>query len=100
MSLRLESMSRSSLLDSMFPSLSLNNKAIFFVVVDIFERGVPASKQGVLRSVYISEKELVQSVEPQGDSAVASAGEASKTVRLRLATVVDHDAYSPKGRRP
>ena len=48
---------------SMFPCLSLNNKTIFFVVVDICEHGVPASKRGPLKSVDISEKELIQSVE-------------------------------------
>jgi hypothetical protein len=51
--------------ESMFPCMSLNNKTIFFVVVDIFEHGVPASKRGPLKSVDITEKELVQSVETQ-----------------------------------
>jgi hypothetical protein len=46
--------------ESMFPCMSLNNKTIFFVVVDIFEHGVPASKRGPLKSVDITEKELVQ----------------------------------------
>ncbi len=51
--------------ESMFPYMSLNNKTIFFVVVDIFEHGVPASKRGPLKSVDITAKELVQSVETQ-----------------------------------
>lgn len=49
--------------DSMFPRLTLNNKTVFFVVVDIFEHGVPASKRGPLKSLDISDKELIQSVE-------------------------------------
>jgi hypothetical protein len=51
--------------ESMFPCMSLNNKTIFFAVVDIFEHGVPASKRGPLKSVDITEKELVQSIETQ-----------------------------------
>jgi len=48
-----------------FPSMTVNNKTIFFVVVDIFEHGVPASKRGPLKSVDITGKELVQSVETE-----------------------------------
>ena len=36
---------------------------IFFVVVDLCEHGVTASKRGPLKSVDISDKELIQSVE-------------------------------------
>ena len=46
-----------------FPSLTVNNKTVFFVVVDIFEYGTSASKRGPMKSVDISERELVQSVE-------------------------------------
>src|SRR5208337_1815062 len=46
-----------------FPSMTVNNKTIFFVVVDIFEYGTSASKRGPLKSFDISERELVQSVE-------------------------------------
>ena len=46
-----------------FPSVTVNNKTIFFIVVDIFEYGTSASKRGPLKSVDISERELVQSVE-------------------------------------
>ena len=49
----------------MFPSLTVNNKTIFFVVVDIFEYGTSASKRGPMKSVDITEQELVQSVETQ-----------------------------------
>lgn len=60
--------------DSMFPCLSLNNKTVFFVVVDICEYGAPASKRGPLKSVEISEAELIRSVEPdvEGDPATAA----------------------------
>ncbi len=46
-----------------FPSATVNNKTIFFIVVDIFDYGTSASKRGPLKSVDISERELVQSVE-------------------------------------
>ncbi len=49
--------------ESMFPCLAVNNKTIFFIVVDICEHGAPASKRGPLKSVDISDKELIQSVE-------------------------------------
>jgi hypothetical protein len=63
----------------MFPCLSLNNKTIFFVVVDICEHGVPASKRGPLKSVDITEKDLIQSVElnEAGSKPVASGADAS-----------------------
>jgi hypothetical protein len=48
---------------AMFPSLSLNNKTVFFVVVDIVDHGASASKRGALKSVNISAEELVQSVQ-------------------------------------
>jgi hypothetical protein len=48
---------------AMFPSATINNKTVFFVVVDICEHGVPASKRGQLRSVEISEADLIRSVE-------------------------------------
>lgn len=51
--------------EAMFPCLTVNNKTIFFVVVDIFEHGSTASKRGPMRSMDITEKELVQSVETQ-----------------------------------
>jgi hypothetical protein len=49
--------------EATFPSLSLNNKTIFFVVVDICDHGASASKRGPLKSVDINEKELIQSAE-------------------------------------
>lgn len=49
--------------EASFPCLTVNNKTIFFVVVDICEHGATASKRGPMRSVDITEKELVQSVE-------------------------------------
>lgn len=53
--------------EASFPSLTLNNKTIFFVVVDIYEHGASASKRGPMKSVDVSELELVQSVEePRG----------------------------------
>ncbi len=48
---------------TMFPCLSLNNKTVFFVVIDLCEHGVTASKRGPLKSVDISDRELIQSVE-------------------------------------
>ena len=48
---------------TMFPCLSLNNKTIFFIVVDICDHGATASKRGPLESIDILEKELIQSVE-------------------------------------
>jgi hypothetical protein len=54
---------------TMFPCLSLNNKTLFFVVIDLCEHGVSASKRGPLKSVDISEKELVQSVEDASTAA-------------------------------
>jgi hypothetical protein len=49
--------------EASFPCLTVNNKTIFFIVVDICEHGATASKRGPMRSVDITEKELVQSVE-------------------------------------
>ncbi len=46
-----------------FPSMTVNNKTIFFIVVDIYEYGTSASKRGPMKSVDISDRELVQSVE-------------------------------------
>jgi hypothetical protein len=46
-----------------FPSLSVNNKTIIFVVPDLCEHEVPASKRGALKSYEITEQELIQSVE-------------------------------------
>jgi hypothetical protein len=57
--------------DAMFPFISLNNKTVFFVVVDICEHGAPASKRGVLKSIEISEADLIRSVE-SGQSAEPS----------------------------
>jgi hypothetical protein len=49
--------------EATFPCLTVNNKTIFFVVVDICDHGAPASKRGPLKSVDITEKELIQNVE-------------------------------------
>jgi hypothetical protein len=51
--------------EATFPSLTLNNKTIFFVVVDICDHGASASKRGPLKSVDITEKELIQSTEAE-----------------------------------
>jgi hypothetical protein len=42
-----------------FPSYTYNNKTVFFVVIDIFEYGAPASKRGKRKAVDISESDLV-----------------------------------------
>jgi hypothetical protein len=62
-------------IQTMFPCLSLNNKTIFFIIVDICEHGVPASKRGPLKSVDISAMELIQSVEGVSTVATHQAGE-------------------------
>jgi hypothetical protein len=49
--------------EATFPCLSLNNKTIFFIVVDICDHGASASKRGPLKSVDVTEKELIQSAE-------------------------------------
>jgi hypothetical protein len=46
-----------------FPCLTVNNKTIFFVIVDICDHGASASKRGPLKSVDITETELIQRVE-------------------------------------
>lgn len=51
--------------ETLFPCLTVNNKTIFFIVVDICEHGVKASKRGPLKSVDVSDKELVQSAGEQ-----------------------------------
>jgi hypothetical protein len=50
---------------TLFPCFTVNNKTIFFIVVDLCEHGVPASKRGVLKSYDITAEELVQSVQEQ-----------------------------------
>ena len=60
--------------DSWFPSLTVNNKTIFFVVVDIFEHGASASKRGPMKSIGITEQELVQRVELKEDLPEAEPG--------------------------
>jgi len=57
---------------TMFPALIVNNKTIFFIVVDLCEHGVPASKRGVLRSYEVTAEELIQSIRDE-TSAPASA---------------------------
>jgi hypothetical protein len=59
-----------------FPSLCVNNRTIFFVVVDICEHEVSASKRGPMKSIDITEDELVQRIEEEtvlGFGAVESA---------------------------
>jgi hypothetical protein len=56
---------------TMFPCASVNNKTVFFVVVDICEHGAPASKRGPLKSIEISEADLIRSIEP-GESAMST----------------------------
>lgn len=50
-----------------FPSLTVNNKTIFFIVVDIFEYETSASKRGPMKTVDITEQELVRRVEVRED---------------------------------
>jgi hypothetical protein len=57
--------------EATFPCLTLNNKTIFFVVVDICDHGASASKRGPLRSIDVTEKELIQAAE--GDDGELSA---------------------------
>mgnify|MGYP006954410592 CR=1 FL=1 len=45
---------------AMFPSVSMNNKTIFFVVVDICAHAASASKRGALKSIEVREEELIQ----------------------------------------
>ena len=47
--------------ESLFPCVTMNNKTIFFVVIDIAEQE-SASKRGALKSIDITDTELVQSV--------------------------------------
>ena len=44
-----------------FPSYTCNNKTIFFVVIDIFDYGDPASKRGKRQAIDISENDLIGS---------------------------------------
>ena len=48
--------------DLLQPSLTVNNKTIFFIVIDLFEY-----KRGPMKSVDITELELVQRVEMKAD---------------------------------
>ena len=50
---------------TMFPCATVNNKTIFFIVVDLCNHGVPASKRGVLKSYEITLGELIHSVTDQ-----------------------------------
>lgn len=59
--------------NSVFPSLSLNNKTVFFVVVDICEHGAPASKRGPLKSIEITAEELIQTIEGASPDAIGDA---------------------------
>jgi hypothetical protein len=52
---------------AMFPAVVVNNKTIFFVVVDLCEHGVPASKRGVLKSYDITANELIQSISDESN---------------------------------
>lgn len=54
---------------TLFPSFTVNNKTIFFVVIDLCDHGAPASKRGILKSYDIMAEELIQSLaelEPTG----------------------------------
>jgi hypothetical protein len=59
--------------EAMFPCLTVNNKTVFFVVVDICDQA-PASKRGPMKSVDITAKELVQRV---GDVVVGNGQESA-----------------------
>lgn len=49
---------------AMFPSLSHNNKTIFFIVVDICEYEATASKRGQLKVHEITAEDLIHAVQP------------------------------------
>jgi hypothetical protein len=49
--------------NSLFPSFTINNKTIFFVVIDLCDHGASASKRGKLASIDITDKDLVHSIE-------------------------------------
>lgn len=55
---------------SMFPSVVVNNKTIYFVLVDLCEHGGPASKRGVLKSYDIIAEELIEKI---GDATTSPA---------------------------
>ncbi len=65
---------------AMFPSLSHNNKIIFFVVVDVCEYDSTASKRGQLKVHEITEDDLVQSVKVDEAQPTAAETKASPCV--------------------
>jgi hypothetical protein len=44
------------------PFLTHNNKTIFFVVIDLYPHDLPASKRGQLRSIEITESDLISRI--------------------------------------
>ncbi len=58
---------------AMFPSLSHNNKTIFFVVVDICRYESTASKRGQLKVHEITAEDLIRAVEPVDEQQSISA---------------------------
>ena len=58
---------------SLFPSIAVNNKTVFFIVIDLCDHGVSASKRGVLKGFEITADELIQSAtEPAGEAVAAA----------------------------
>ena len=67
---------------SLFPCNTVNNKTIFFIVIDLCDHGVPASKRGVLKSIDITADELNQTA-------------TEKTVETDIATIGSEPPPSP-----
>lgn len=61
---------------AMFPSLTVNNKTVFFVVIDLCGHGASASKRGPLRGVEIIAADRVQSLDSAAEPAVNTGGPA------------------------
>lgn len=49
--------------NSLFPSFTINNKTIFFVVIDLYYHGASASKRGKFTAIDITDTELVHSID-------------------------------------
>ena len=52
---------------SLFPCVTVNNKTIFFIMIDLCDHGASASKRGVLKSFDVTADELIQSAIEQID---------------------------------
>lgn len=54
--------------NSLFPHITVNNKTVFFCVIDLANRGVPASKRGKLKHYDIAEEDFYESVSDNGST--------------------------------